>query len=83
MANDLAVLVAHEVARADEERRRREQVELTASQLAVLVAHEHAELEREREARQRAEAEADELRRLIFANRPPQAGRSRRVLARR
>src|SRR5690349_13424694 len=67
VASDLAVLVAHEVARADAERRRRQEVEMTASQLAVLVAHEHAELAHERSARERAEAEADELRRLVFA----------------
>ena len=74
VANDLAVLVAHEHARADEERRRREQVELTASDLALLVAHEHAEAERERTARERAEAEAEELRALLFNGRRPGRG---------
>jgi hypothetical protein len=65
VASDLALLVAHEHARADDERRRREEVELTASQLAVMVAHEHAEAERERAARRRAESEAAKLRDLL------------------
>ena len=77
VANDLAVLVAHEHARADEERRRREQVEMTASDLALLVAHEHAEAERERLARERAEAEAEQLRALLFGGRRPGRGAPR------
>ena len=65
VASDLALLVAHEHARADDERRRREDVEQTASQLAVMVAHEHAQVERERTARRRAESEAAKLRDLL------------------
>jgi hypothetical protein len=61
IANELAVLVAHEHRRAKEEQQRREEAEATASQLAVLLAHEHADLEYEREARARAQAEAREL----------------------
>ena len=84
VANDLALLVAHEAARADKERRRREEIEMTASQLAVLIAHEHAELERERTAREQAEAEASQLRRLLDGKerfrRDPLRGR--RLLAR-
>ena len=74
VANDLALLVAQEHARADDERKRREEVETTATRLAVLVAHEHAEAERERTARERAEAEAEELRALLFERRAPRRG---------
>lgn len=80
VANDLAVLVAHEHRRADEERLRREKAEATASQLAVMLAHEHADLERERGARHNAEVEARELEaRLLARGRPTgrRFGRSR------
>ena len=51
---------------ADDEGRRREELERTASQLAAMVAREHALLERERHARERAENEAEQLRELLF-----------------
>ena len=85
VANDLALLVAQEHARADEERKRREEVEMTLSHLAVLLAHEHAEAERERTARERAEAEAEELQAQLDERRAPRRGATlgRTRLARR
>src|SRR4051794_29832601 len=65
IANEMAILVAHEHRRAKDEQARREAAEQTASQLAVLVAYEHAELEDERLARERAEAEARDLAALV------------------
>lgn len=66
VAGDLAVLVAREHARANEEQAKREAAEAIASQLAVLLVQDHAELERERAARQRAEAQASELSALVL-----------------
>jgi hypothetical protein len=65
VANDLAVLVAHEHRRAADEQRRRKDAESTAADLAVLLAHEHAALQRERTAREEAEDEARELAALL------------------
>jgi hypothetical protein len=70
IANELAILVAHEHRRAKDEQARREAAEATASQLAVLLAHDHAELDRERAARERAEEEVRELSALGLAERP-------------
>jgi hypothetical protein len=70
IANELAILVAHEHRRAKDEQAKREAAEATASQLAVLLAHDHAELDRERAARRRAEEEVRELSALGLAERP-------------
>lgn len=56
VASQLAVLVAHEHARADDERDRRLEMEEVAAELAVMLAREHRE-------RQRVE---EEVRRLRF-----------------
>jgi hypothetical protein len=61
IANELAMLVAHEHRRAEDEQARREAAEAAASELAKLLATEHADLERERVARAQAEAQAREL----------------------
>jgi hypothetical protein len=79
IANELAILVAHEHRRAKEEQAKREAAEATASQLALIVAHEHADLERERIARERAEAEARDLSALAFEARSTRAPRRRFV----
>ena len=78
VANDLAVLVAHEHRRASDEQRRRKNAEITASELAVLLAHEHAELERERLAREEAQDEARELAALLTERRVEPQPRPRR-----
>jgi hypothetical protein len=56
VANQLAILVAHETARAESERERRIEMEEVAAELAVMLAREHKAL-------QRVE---DEVRRLRF-----------------
>lgn len=61
IANEMAVLVAQEHRRANEEQARREAAEVTGSQLAVLLAHALGELELERADRIRAEADARAL----------------------
>jgi hypothetical protein len=87
IASELAILVAHEHRRAEEEQVRREAAEATASQLARLLAHECANVERERVARQQAEAQAREVvglspegpqgRRFVNAHRPAPRTRPR------
>ena len=72
IANELALLVAQENSRANEERERRESAEATAAELALLLARSEDELEREREARLRAEAEVRELAGIVLDRRRPQ-----------
>lgn len=76
IADELAILVAHEHRRAKEERARREEAEQTIEQLAALIANEHAEVERERAARERAEEEARDLSALVFERRSSNIDRS-------
>ena len=71
IANELALLVAQEHRRANEERALREAAEATAEELAQILAHEHARLEDEREARLRAEAEVRELAGIVLDRRRP------------
>jgi hypothetical protein len=61
VADDLAMLLAHEHRRAVAEQARRESAEAAAAELAALLATEHSDLERERAARAYAEAQAAEL----------------------
>jgi hypothetical protein len=72
MANELALLVAQEHRRANEERARREAADATAVRLAAVLVHAFAELESEREARRRAEAEVRDLTTLVLNQRRPQ-----------
>jgi hypothetical protein len=79
IANEMAILVAHEHRRAKAEQAKREAAEETASELALLIATEHAELERERIAREQAEAEARDLSALVFEARSTRSKRRRFV----
>jgi hypothetical protein len=71
VADELAMLVAHEHRRAEDEQARRESAEAAAAELAKLLASEHADLERERTARAFAEAQAAELAALTAEPRSP------------
>jgi hypothetical protein len=87
IANELAILVAHEHQRAEDEQARREAAEETAAELARLLAHEYANVERERVGREQAEAQAREVvglsaeepqgRRFVNAHRPAPRTRPR------
>lgn len=61
VADELAMLVAHEHRRAEDEQARREAAEAAAADLATRLANGQADLERERTARAYAEAQAAEL----------------------
>jgi hypothetical protein len=87
IASELAILVAQEHRRAEDEQARREAAEATVAELATLLAQEHANVERERIAREQAEAQAREVvglsdeephgRRFVNAHRPAPRTRPR------